>query len=85
MITGYIFILSAAVSWGFIGIFSSLAFSEGLGPMEVAFWRAFIAWLCFGAQAFWRGETRVEIKDLPLLVFFPPSASRSSILPTSMR
>jgi drug/metabolite transporter, DME family len=70
MITGYLYILTAAVSWGFIGIFSGIAFSQGLMPMEVAFWRAILAWLCFGGQAFYRSQTRVDVKDLPILAFF---------------
>lgn len=70
MLTGYLFIITAAVSWGFIGIFSSVAFSEGLSPMEVAFWRAILAWCCFGSQAFWRGETKLNIKDMPQLTLY---------------
>lgn len=70
MIAGYFFILSAAVCWAFIGIFASVAFSQGLEPMEIAFWRALIAWTCFAGQAFLRRETRVKAKDIPLLVFF---------------
>lgn len=70
MVIGYVFIISAAVCWGFIGIFSSIAFAEGLGPMEVAFWRALIAWVFFAGQAFIRKETKVKVKDIPLLVFF---------------
>lgn len=67
---GYIFIILAAVCWGFIGIFSSIAFSEGIGPMEVAFWRALIAWGFFGSQAIVRQETHLAGKDIPLLVVF---------------
>lgn len=70
MFRGYLFILTAASCWGFIGIFSSFAFAEGVGPMEVAFWRALIAWLCFGTQALIRKETQVKLRDIPLLVVF---------------
>lgn len=70
MIKGYAFILSAALCWGFIGIFSSLAFSQGLGPMEVAFWRAVITWLFFGTQAIFQRETSIAKKDFPLLAIF---------------
>lgn len=70
MLTGYVFILAAAISWGFIGIFSAVAFSQGLGPMEIAFWRAIPAWCCFGGQAFWCGQTKVKKQDLPLLAVF---------------
>ncbi|MBU1565799.1 MAG: EamA family transporter [Proteobacteria bacterium] len=70
MLKGYIFIILAAVCWGFIGIFSSLAFAEGLGPMEVAFWRALIAWGFFGSQAIMRKETHLVKKDILLLAVF---------------
>lgn len=68
--TGYIFIVTAAVCWGFIGIFSSFAFAEGLGPMEVAFWRAVITWAFFGSQAIIRKETHLVKKDVLLLTVF---------------
>ena len=68
--TGYIFIILAASCWGFIGIFSSLAFAEGVSPMEVAFWRAIIAWLLFGSQAIVRKETHLVKKDMLLLTVF---------------
>lgn len=67
---GYFFIISAAVCWGLIGIFSSLAFAEGVAPMEVAFWRALITWFCFAGQAFIRKETYLDKKDIPLLGMF---------------
>lgn len=70
MFTGYAFIIAAASCWGFIGIFSSIAFSEGVPPMEVAFWRALFAWGLFGTQAFLRKETHLEIRDIPLLTLF---------------
>ena len=70
MLTGYAFIIAAATCWGFIGIFSSIAFSEGIGPMEIAFWRALITWGLFGAQAITRKETQLKKQDIPLLTIF---------------
>ncbi|WP_028584229.1 DMT family transporter [Desulfogranum mediterraneum] len=70
MLRGYLFILSAALCWGFIGIFSNLAFSQGITPMEVGFWRAVIAWLCFAGQAMVQRELRLDLRDIPLLVLF---------------
>jgi DME family drug/metabolite transporter len=70
MFTGYVFIISAATLWGLIGIFSSLAFSQGIGPMEVAFWRAVLTWICFGTQAVIQKETHMEKQDIPLFVLF---------------
>jgi len=62
--------LSAAFCWGFIGIFSAIAFKHGLEPLEVAFWRALFAWLCFATQALICRETHLDKKDIPLLVVF---------------
>ncbi len=70
MLKGYLFILLAATCWGFIGIFASVSFAEGLGPMEVAFWRAVIAWFFFGGQAIIKRKTKLVGKDVPLLVIF---------------
>ena len=70
MLKGYGFIFVAASCWAFIGIFSSFAFAQGIEPMEVAFWRALFAWICFGTQALILGQTGVEKRDIPLLVFF---------------
>lgn len=70
MITGYLYIMAAASCWGVIGIFSFIAFSQGLEPMEVAFWRALLAWFFFGGQALLRKETYFDKKDIPLLVLF---------------
>ena len=70
MLTGYLLIIAAASCWGFIGIFSSIAFSEGVAPMEVAFWRALIAWVLFGTQAFILKETQLKKQDIPLLAIF---------------
>jgi len=69
-LTGYIFIILAASCWGFIGIFSFIAFSQGVEPMEIAFWRALLAWLLFGVQALLRKETHLAKRDIPLLVIF---------------
>lgn len=70
MSVGYLFIISAALFWGLIGIFSSLAFSQGVEPMEVAFWRASLTWPCFAVQAFVRKETYLDKKDIPLYLIF---------------
>ena len=67
---GYGFIFLAASLWGLMGPFGKLAFQEGVSPLEVAFWRAFLAWLLFGAQAIVQKSIRVEIKDLPGLALF---------------
>ena len=51
MTTGYLYIIFAAILWGIIGPVSRLAFDQGMAPLEVAFWRAVLAWICFGSHA----------------------------------
>jgi drug/metabolite transporter (DMT)-like permease len=48
---GYLFIVLAAFCWGGIGPVSRYAFSHGMAPLEVAFWRALFGWVVFGLQA----------------------------------
>jgi DME family drug/metabolite transporter len=67
---GYAFIVAAAVLWGMIGPFSRLAFQEGIAPMEVAFWRALLAWILFGGHAIIRHEVRLYPKDIPYILVF---------------
>ena len=70
VLSGYVYIIAAAILWGMIGPLAKLAFREGVAPLEVAFWRAFFAWLCFGGQALWLRKVRVRRSDLPLLALF---------------
>ena len=70
MLQGYLYIILAAVLWGIIGPVSKLAFSQGLAPMEVAFWRAVLAWICFGSHALLKKEVRIHARDVPALVLF---------------
>ncbi len=70
VLRGYLYIIAAAVLWGMIGPLAKLAFREGVEPLEVAFWRAFFAWLCFGGQAVWLRKVRVRRSDLPMLALF---------------
>ncbi|HEX8691320.1 MAG TPA: EamA family transporter [Longimicrobium sp.] len=67
---GYLFVLAAAVLWGLIGPVSRLALQGGVGPLEIAFWRALIAAACFGAHALALGKTRLERRDLPAVAAF---------------
>ena len=70
MLRGYAFILTAASCWALIGIFSFVAFNQGIEPMEVAFWRAVLAWLFFSTQAVVQKQTTFVAKDVPLLLLF---------------
>ncbi|MBF0288900.1 MAG: EamA family transporter [SAR324 cluster bacterium] len=67
---GYFFIISAASCWGLIGIFSNLAFLEGMKPIEVGFWRACLAWVCFAVHAVIKKETSFDKKDIPCFLVF---------------
>lgn len=67
---GYLYIFAAALLWGLIGPFAKLAFREGVAPLEVAFWRAMLAWLCFASQALYQRQIKVAVADLPALGLF---------------
>lgn len=67
---GYVYIIAAALLWGIIGPLSRLAFDQGLAPMEVAFWRAALAWLFFGSHAMMAKTIRMRFKDLPMVLLF---------------
>ena len=70
MLRGYVYIVLAACLWAFLGPFAKIAFREGVSPMEVAFWRAVLAWGFFGTHALVKGQVRIAPKDLPALVTF---------------
>ena len=70
ILTSYMLIILAASCWGFIGIFYFIAFSQGIEPMEVAFWRALLAWPLFATHALLRKEIFVAKKDVSLLILF---------------
>jgi drug/metabolite transporter (DMT)-like permease len=70
MLKGYLCIVAAAVLWGVIGPVSRLAFDQGVAPIEVAFWRATLAWACFGSHAVLKRQVRVRARDLPALLLF---------------
>ena len=67
---GFFYIICAGLMWGFVGPFSKLAFQEGVSPLEVAFWRAVLAWVLFGMHAFVTGQVKVKSKDIPAVIVF---------------
>ncbi len=67
---GYVYIVLAACLWAFLGPFARLAFREGVSPMEVAFWRAVLAWGFFGTHALVKGQLRMAWRDVPALAAF---------------
>ena len=62
--------MAAATLWGLLGPFAKLAFSQGMLPMEVAFWRAALAWICFGTHAALIREVRMDKADVPAMLAF---------------
>ena len=68
---GYLCIAIAAILWGFIGPFGKMAYAQGLQPLEVAFWRALLAWFCFSAEmVVMRKTVRVTRNDIVPLTLF---------------
>jgi len=67
---GYLYIIAAAGLWGILGPFSRLAYSQGLAPMEVAFWRALLAWGFFGTHALATRAVRLRPRDIPMVLLF---------------
>ncbi|MDK2957591.1 MAG: drug/metabolite transporter, family [Desulfovibrionales bacterium] len=70
MIRGYLLVLSAASLWGCLGPLSKYIFSQGVSPMETAFWRAALAWLLFAAHAVQQRQVKVAARDLPAVLLF---------------
>jgi drug/metabolite transporter (DMT)-like permease len=61
----------AAILWGFIGPFGKVAYSQGMGSLEVAFWRAVFAWCCFSGEILiTKKNIRIDRKEVfPLAMF----------------
>ncbi len=59
------FVFLAAAMWGLLGPVARVAFAEGLSPMEVAFWRAFLGSVFFGIHAGVRGGRFPRKADVP--------------------
>ena len=49
--SGVALVVAAAFQWALLGPVARVAFAEGVGPLTVAFWRATIAALLFGAHS----------------------------------
>ncbi len=71
MYLGYLFIFAAALCWGFLGVFARIAMSEGVEPLEVAFWRAIVGGLILLFHAFCIKDIKLHsTKDLRTIVLF---------------
>lgn len=58
--TGYLLVFAAALLWSLIGPFSRTVLDAGVGPLEIAFWRAVIAGAAFGLHALLTREARLR-------------------------
>ena len=67
---GFFYIICAGILWGFVGPFSKLAFKEGVSPLEVAFWRAMLAWILFALHAAAERQVKIASKDILAVVIF---------------
>ncbi len=68
---GYGLVLLAAVLWGLLGVFSKLALAEGLGPLEIAFWRALLGGGAFLVHARLSGRLKLQrASDIPAFAAF---------------
>lgn len=62
--SGYPLILLAAVLWGLIGVIAQGILEAGVGPIEIAFWRAALGGGLFVAHAAWIRRLRLEPTDV---------------------
>lgn len=67
---GYLYVFCAGVLWGLLGPVSRVALQEGLGPVEIAFWRATIAAVLFGGHAVLLRRVQLARRDLPAVAGF---------------
>ena len=68
--TGFPYVLAAAFMWGLIGVFTKYILAEGVSALEIAFWRAALAWIMFLIHALAKKQARVHRTDLPALFGF---------------
>mgnify|MGYP001293104192 CR=1 FL=1 len=83
--TGYLYVLAAAVLWSLIGPFSKICMEEGLAPLEVAFWRALLG----GIMGFSADDTRIRdsfaiATDRGLGYSFTPNEVETDIHPNTV-
>ncbi|HEX2207036.1 MAG TPA: EamA family transporter [Longimicrobium sp.] len=67
---GYLFVAIAAGLWGLLGPVTRIALREGVGAVEVAFWRALLAAGIFAVHAAAIRRARIDRRDLPSVVAF---------------
>ncbi len=83
--TGYLYVLAAAVLWSLIGPFSKICMEEGLAPLEVAFWRALLG----GIMGFSTDDTRIRdsfsiATERGLAYSFTPCETETDVHPNTV-
>ncbi|MDE7065341.1 MAG: EamA family transporter [Desulfovibrionaceae bacterium] len=68
--SGYLYVFAAAWLWSLIGPLSKICLTEGLTPLEVAFWRAAFGGICFFAQTACRGGLRIPLRHAAVFCVF---------------
>jgi drug/metabolite transporter, DME family len=63
-LSGYAFVLSAAVLWALIGPIARFPIAEGVQPLEIAFWRAALAGALYLLHSRLRGRFAIGVRDL---------------------
>ncbi|WP_420125320.1 DMT family transporter [Longimicrobium sp.] len=67
---GYPYVAIAAALWGLLGPVTRVALGEGVGAVEVAFWRGLLAAGIFAVHAVAIRQVRIDRRDLPSVVAF---------------
>ncbi|HEX6370160.1 MAG TPA: EamA family transporter [Longimicrobium sp.] len=67
---GYLYVAIAAALWGLLGPVTRIALGEGVGAVEVAFWRGLLAAGIFAVHAAAIRRVRIDRRDLPSVVAF---------------
>lgn len=67
---GYLLVVLAACCWAMIGPVGRFPLAEGVGPLEIAFWRAALGGGLFAAHALGGRKAPVARRDLPAVAAF---------------
>ncbi|WP_084448445.1 DMT family transporter [Desulfovibrio inopinatus] len=66
----YCYVFLAAIMWGLIGPLSKYAFSQGMGTVDVGFWRTTLAFVMYAVHACVIKEVRIYKADIPIIFAF---------------